>query len=116
VDRQQGGVKGREDGAILWLGSRGIDGSGGGALDGFNAEVGERKREREPAQDVGKEEKGRVSRWPALWHERHYTEVSDAPQKLSLGGGVPPGRERELRVGRMWGERNGLDPKKYYNF
>jgi hypothetical protein len=46
VDRQQGGVKGREDGAILWLGSRGIDGSGGGALDGFNAEVGERKRER----------------------------------------------------------------------
>jgi hypothetical protein len=56
VDKWQGGVKGRDDGAILQLGSCGIEGSGGGALGGFNAETQERKREREPAWHIGEVE------------------------------------------------------------
>jgi hypothetical protein len=56
-------------------------GSGGGALDGFNAEEGKMKREGESARCMGMEEKmggsgrARGSRWPALWRERRCAEA-----------------------------------------
>jgi hypothetical protein len=75
-------VKEIEDGAILWLGSRGIEGSGGGALDGFNAEEGKMKREGESAQCMGMEEKmGGLVEHGAQGGQRFG--ASGAAQKLS---------------------------------
>jgi hypothetical protein len=80
VDKQQGVEKGREDGAILWPVSHRIEGSGGGALGCFNAEVGKRKREGDSARHVGKEEKKGVRSSAGLKAASALAQVAQGPR------------------------------------
>jgi hypothetical protein len=115
-------VKEIEDGVILWLGSRGIEGSGGGALDGFNAEEGKMKREGESARCMGMEEKmgGGLVEHGAQGGQRFG--ASGAAQKLSRGRGSQPRREAEGCVGHVGGlglavgRRKRPEPKETIQF